>query len=323
MSTYIYDIFIKQRLANQLLRLGFILLLLCPRKTLAQDATQMAVPPEYATYKPVGYFIQDSSAIGVPLYYSLSFKHPAKMEVIFPGKEYFYDPFDFYETQYFPTKTTSGGSLDSVVYKLATFEIDKVQKIALPVFILTPKDCVTIYAEPDSIILKELVKGDLKELSTRENAQPRPLKELVNYPYWVAGFSLFAIVLLVGWLALGKRIRRALSLYQFQARHTRFLREFNRLSNRFASRKAINDIEKALTIWKKHLEYIEDKPFSTYTSKEISQVIPNTELAHSLKMIDRVIYGKSIASDISESLEVLKEFSILRYETKQESLRDA
>jgi hypothetical protein len=303
----------------------FCLWLFCciAHTAMAQNATQVAVPPEYAPYKPVGYFIKDSTAIGVPLYYSLSFKHPAKMEVIFPGKDFLYAPFDFYETKYFPTRTTSGGSLDSVVYKLATFEIDKVQKIALPVFILTPKDCVTIYAEPDSIFLKELVKGNLKNLSTRENVQPQKLEELVNYPYWLAGFGAFAVVLFIGWLALGKRLRRALSLYQFQARHTRFLREFNRLSNRFASRNAINDIEKALTIWKKHLEYIEDQPFSTYTSKEISQVVPNTELAHSLKMIDRVIYGKSIASDIIESLEVLKEFSILRYETKQESLRDA
>lgn len=289
----------------------------------AQKGEQLAVPPEYSMYKPVGYFIQDSSAIGLPVYYSLSFKHPAKMEVIFPGKEYFYDPFDFFESTFFPTKTTSGGSLDSVVYKLATFEIDKIQKIALPIFILTPKDCVAIYAQPDSIILKELIKGDIKKLSTKENIDQRPLEELFNYPYLIAGTSAFAIVLLIGWLALGKRIRRSLSLYQFQARHTRFLREFNRLSTRFASRKSINDIEKALTIWKKHLEFIEDKPFSTYTSKEISQVVPNVELAHSLKMIDRVIYGKSTISETGEALDVLKEFSILRYETKQESLKDA
>lgn len=291
-------------------------------QTLAQQSSQVIVPPEYAGFKPVGYFLQDSVGIGLPLYYSLSFKHPAKMEVIFPGKEYFYSPFEFYESKYYTTKTTSGGSIDSVVYKLATFEIDKVQKMTLPIFILTPKDCVAIYATPDSVFLKELIQGNVKKLKTKENTRQQPLKDFFNYPYLIAGISLFMILLLIGWRLLGKRIRRSLSLYQFQVRHTRFLREFNRLANRFASRQSIHDIEKALTIWKKHLEFIEDKPFSTYTSKEISQVVPNAELLQSLKLIDRVIYGKSIANRTNEALEVLKDFSILRYETKQESLRD-
>ena len=284
-----------------------------------------SLPPEYAQYKPVGYFVQDSTGIGLPIYYSLSFKHPANLEVIFPGKEYFGNPFpfEFYESKYYPTKTTSGGSIDSVVYKLATFEIKKVQKIALPIFILTRKDCVKIFPATDSIFLKELVKGDVKKLKTKENIAPQPMKEVFNYPYLIAIIAGVIVLLLIGWIALGKRIRRSLSLYQFQSRHTRFLREFNRLSNRFRSRNSIHDIEKALTIWKKHLELIEDKPFSTYTSKEIGQLVPNNELVQSLKLIDRVIYGKSINDKTSEALEVLKEFSILRFESKQENLRNA
>ena len=300
------------------------LLIICWATTMVRGQSNSTLPPEYVQYKPVGYFIQDSTGIGLPIYYSLSFKHPANLEVIFPGKEYFRDafPFEFYESKYYTTQTNSGGSLDSVVYKLATFEIKQVQSIALPVFILTPKDCVKIFPQPDSIFLKELVKGDLKKLKTKENIAQQPLNEIFNYPFLIAIIVGVIILLLIGWVILGNRIRRSLSLYQFQARHTRFLREFNRLSNRFKAKNAIQDIEKALTIWKKHLELIEDKPFSTYTSKEIGQLVPNAELVQSLKLIDRVIYGKSVTDKTSEALEVLKEFSILRFESKQESLRN-
>lgn len=86
-------------------------------------------------------------------------------------------------------------------------------------------------------------------------------------------------------------------------------------------RKAYEDIEKAVGLWKKHLEYFENKPISSYTSKEISQLIPEESLISSLKNLDKAIYGKEVTLDIENSFQVLRNFTITRFERKKEEIK--
>lgn len=54
---------------------------------------------------------------------------------------------------------------------------------------------------------------------------------------------------------------------------------------------AVQTIENAVILWKRYMEELEDKPFSTYTTKEIVEVMPNQQLAEALQHTDRIIYG--------------------------------
>jgi tetratricopeptide (TPR) repeat protein len=112
-------------------------------------------------------------------------------------------------------------------------------------------------------------------------------------------------------------------LFQFKTRHALFLGEFSRLSGRILSKQSLEDIEKAIAIWKKHLEQIENKPFSSYTSKEIHEQFSDADLAEALKSIDRAIYGQEFSTQISNSLSILKNLSVTRFQIKREILRNA
>lgn len=269
-----------------------------------------------------GVFLQDSTEIGKPLYYILTAKHTPEEQLIFPDSSYSFAPFSFLRKQFFPTRTVGKISVDSVVYELQTFDISKVQKLALPVFLQSNADTIKqVLAEKDSVILKELVKGDITRLLPKSIVSLQPVVKEFNYPYLITGIVLAFLLLVPIWWLFGGRIIRTYRLFQFRTRHAIFLQDFNRLSNRIVSRKVIADTERALAIWKKHLEQIEGKPYTSYTSKEISQLLKNNALLESLKMIDKAVYGQEISDTIENDLNVLRNISIERYELKQEQMR--
>lgn len=273
---------------------------------------------------PVGVFIQDSISIGLPVYYILTYQHSPETQLIFPDSAYNYAPFEFVRKTFFETRTQNNISVDSVVYTLQTFEINKVQQLALPVLIHFNKDSlISLFAKPDSIYLKELIKGNPQNESLKSQSNYQPIESQFNYPYWIAGFLFFLLLIFIIWGLLGKQIRRAIRLFRFRTRHAIFLNDFARLTNRITSRQSIDDIEKAIALWKKHLEQIENKPFSSYTSKEIIQAVPDKDLSDSLKSIDRAIYGKEISQEIGNALTILKNFSIFRFEKQKEVMRNA
>ena len=273
---------------------------------------------------PKGIFLQDSVSIGLPIFYAFSYQHTPDRQLVFPDSLYNYAPFDFVKKIYFETKTQNNLSLDSVVYELVTFDITPTQKLSLPVFIEDNKgNLIPIFSKSDSIYLKELVKGDLMNQNLKEQTTFQNIEAYFNYPYLIAAILIFFIITLIIWFLLGNRLRKIYRLFQFRTRHAIFLNDFTRLTNRITSRQSIEDIEKAISLWKKHLEYVENKPFSSYTSKEIIQAVPDDNLADSLKSIDKAIYGKEISEEIDKALTILRNISIFISEKRKEEMRNA
>jgi hypothetical protein len=87
--------------------------------------------------------------------------------------------------------------------------------------------------------------------------------------------------------------------------HASFRNAFDKLTNNDNSNQAVHTIENALILWKKYMELLEEKPFSTYTSKEILELIPNQQLAEALQHTDRIIYGQMSTSESARSTQVL------------------
>ena len=257
-------------------------------KAIAQEANS-------STWKgtvPQGKFLADSIKLGLPVKYVLSLKHPADMEVIFPDSAYNFFPFEFLEKQYFPTRTDHTGSLDSVIYTLTSFETDILQRLRLPVFIIMNQDCTAVYSAYDTVQLQHLITAKVDSLKPKININYRQVELYFNYTNFL--LIVFGISLLTGivYIFFGKRIRREYRLYRMGREHANFRNAFGKLTRSISAEQGVHTVENAVILWKKYMELLEEKPFSTYTSKEILEIIPNQQLAEALQQTDRIIYGQ-------------------------------
>lgn len=314
---------------------GYFLGMCLDNKVFAQNFIS---PKTISQKKPFiavkGQFLEDSITLGIGVKYALAVHHSPEMQLFFPDSTYNYYPFTFLKKNSFPTITHQNISIDSAVFELTTFEILPYQRLSLPVWWVRPQDSTQrVWAKMDSVVFKSMVKDSffvannfskdeqkIDDLMLKSNTNFIEIPEYFNYPYVIAIFLIILFIIFIIWGLLGKRIIRLYNIFQFNTRHAIFLGEFTRLSNRITNRKETQDIEKAIALWKKHLEQIDQKPFTTYTSKEIIQILHNPNLADALKSIDRAIYGKEISNEIAQALTTLKELAINHFKTQKEML---
>ncbi len=272
--------------------------------------------------KPKGVFLKDTIALGERVLYALSFYHPENLQVIFPDSSYDFSPYQVLSKQYFSTQSNATHSLDSALYELTLFDIFPSYSLQVPVFVLNEGDSVATFTALDSIILKEVVAQPLEKLDFASDTGSSPLPVYFNYPLMITSIIGFILIIILIWGLLGKRISKVYVMFQFRTRHQIFLNDFNRLSTRIENRENITDIEKIISIWKKQMEYLVEKPFSSFTSKEIIHTIPNQDLASALKKIDRALYGKEFSEELGQSLNTICEITIQQFEKKRALLRE-
>ena len=274
---------------------------------------------ETKAQRPNGYFLTDSVEIGRPFRYAFSFRHRPDVEVFFPDTTHNFAPFEIISHEYFPTQTDSRGSLDSAVYTLVSFEMAKMQALKLPVWVLTRRDCTAVYSDLDSIPLHELVQGVINQQKLKIDNTVFPLRRQINFPLiLLIAFS----ILLVGsviYLGFGEALQRQWRLYQLFRRNLEFVRNFNRLARTGRGKDNIQNVEQATILWKKYLQRLEKKPFDTYTTKEITDSLPDESLFNALREIDGVIYGgvSSSKTKTAESLEILRQIATQTYRRRR------
>lgn len=271
---------------------------------------------------PVGVVNKDTVRTGETFTYSLSFRHPPEVEVFFPDSTYNFHPFEFRRQEVFHSKTDKSGSLDSAVYQLVSFEVTPLITISLPVFVFNGKDCTSVFSVPDTSFVSLLVeRARLDSLEVASQLTVLPLKERVNYSAFLAVFLLTGLgVFLINWL-FGRKIRQQWNVFRLLRRHREFTKTFNRHFANAKNKGSIPDVEKALILWKNYLERLENKPFTTFTTREISDNISDNSLSEALKETDRVIYGFSAQSkDIGNSLLILNNVAQALYINKRKSI---
>jgi len=267
--------------------------------------------------KPIGRFQTDSIELGRPIDYSLSYHHNPSAEVFFPDTTYNFYPFEIIRRNIFQTSTTNGVSTDSVVYTLVTFEIMKNQKLELPIYLLSKRDCTTIYSLTDSVFLKEMIKTNVDSLHLKTDTKFLPLSQQVNYPkILIFLLSLLGVVLII-YAIFGRFIRKQYTLFLFSRRHIDFQANYKKFT-----RSTLDDVTigKALVLWKKHLEWLEKRPYSSYTTKEIISRLPNERLEEALKEVDSAIYGGILSTQMPSSMEVLLEKATELYKNHRKEL---
>ncbi|MBS1680447.1 MAG: hypothetical protein JST48_01935 [Bacteroidetes bacterium] len=266
-------------------------------------------------------FNADSVMIGQPIELSLSVRYPSKLTILFPDSSYSFKPFEFQRKKIYTTQSRDGISLDSVTYRLATYEIDSLQRLRLPIFIVNPSDCTQVFSNFDSVHFKNVVAAIPDSLS----ADRLPLKVKVDYlkvprefNYLLAGISIgiLAVVLLIVWIVFGKRIKKYFRLKKllkgYEAFRLSFENSLDKLNQNFSTQQA----EHTLVIWKKYLETMVSKPYTKYTSKEIRALENNDELGRALASIDRMIYGHD-HRNVLPPFDTLKEYGRTQFEKKK------
>ena len=275
--------------------------------------------------KVKGEFLVDSIKIGNPFPFALSARYPSHQNVLFPDSTFKFEPFEFAAKKYFPTKTVDGISFDSAIYYFNSFEIDSVQSLKLPVYVVQAQDCTSVWTEPDQVWLQHLVTMatdsiEATKLPLKVNTFYEPVAWLFNYPLASIIGGTVLVLLIASWLVFGKRIRKYFKMRRMKKSFEKYLQVFNDSLEALMNSYSIAQAEKTLTVWKKYLETLEDKPFTKFTSKEILKVTNQEALSSHLTTIDRMLYAGVNPSSFDAFYE-LKSYSEDCYYKKIEELK--
>lgn len=267
--------------------------------------------------KPVGRFQTDSIELGRPIDYTLSYHHSPSAEVFFPDTTYNFYPFEIIRRNIFPTSTTNGVSTDSVVYTLVTFDISKNQKLGLPIYLLSKRDCTAVYSLADSVFLKEMIKTPVDSLQLKTDTKLLALSQQVNYPKILTYLLGLLGVVLIIYAFFGRFIRKQYTLFLFGRRHKDFQTNYKKFT-----RSTLDDVTigKALVLWKKHLEWLEKRPYTSYTTKEIVSRLPSERLEEALREVDSAIYGGILSTQMPLAMNVLLDKAAELYKNRREEL---
>jgi hypothetical protein len=272
-----------------------------------------------------GKFQEDSVVIGQPIHYSLYVRHPKGQEVFFPNANQNFGAFETVKREFFSTKTTTSGSLDSAVYTLRLFDLSPVQKLQIPIYLLQEPDCTLIYPVVDSVHLKRLLPHpeqiDLDSLYQSIPIQPlSPKTDLKNV--LAAGISLLIVAGLIYWL-FGKAITKLFKRYLLWRRHREFRRTFQRYTRQVAGTPVgLLNLEKAFSAWKKYIEELTKLPFTTFTSKEMLDNLADEAMEKVLNEMDSAIYGGNFSTNTTESVQYLDALAANLYEVEQEKIQN-
>jgi len=272
-----------------------------------------------------GNFQSDSIKIGMVVPYTLTARYAKEYNVLFPDSTFDFTPFEFTRKEYTSTSTIQGISYDSVTYFLTTFEIDSIQSLALPVFVVQRNDSIQVLPSKDSIFLQQLIAHvpdtvSAQELPLKINTSYLDVNWLLNYPLLLIAGGITLVVCIIVWLAFGKRIRKFIKLRKLNKQHLQFIQSFEAAVQEIETKANAPNAERALVLWKNYMERLLSSPFSKYTTKEIFLKFKNEALAKSLKSIDRIIYSDK-ANLQNGSFEQLRQFTEDCFRQKVEELR--
>lgn len=292
-----------------------ILLLIITQKPIAQVASW--TPPK-------GKFLSVSMKVGLPVQYALSYRHDPNKDVFFPDSTYNFAPFEMVDRKYFPTITNELGSLDSVVYTLISFDVTPKQELSLPVYVRAKNDCTRIFAPMDYVVLKSIIKPNVSidTMQLKKDTRLITIPEQINFPLiFLIILGILVLTGIVFWF-FGEPIRRQIRLFNFSRRYDDFQKLFQRLSRGTDdAKKRLENIEKAIVLWKKYIERLEDKPFTTFTTKEILDNLKDSRLADALREIDATVYGGVYSKKTIASLQILQELAEGLYREHREELK--
>lgn len=275
-----------------------------------------------------GSFSKDSLKVGKHIPFKVIFTHNYDKEVVFADSTYNFEPFEWVKTDAFPTQTDSKGiATDSAIYWLRTFELDTIQTLKLPVFVLDQQTGDTLkYFTEFSTKETEFVlsEANLKTMLQKDsitfikNTNFVDIPRFVNYPLYGLVVLILLVMVILFFVFFGESIRKGYRLKRLQRQHEKFIQEYAGQLQQIENPEATDH---TLGMWKAYIEKLKNEPFTTYTSSEISRLTKNESLGENLKVIDRAIYGGQIDENTQLALQNLKNYAINIFEKRLAELR--
>jgi hypothetical protein len=271
-----------------------------------------------------GGFFADSVGIGEPVKFYLTATYPSKLNLLFPDSAYQFSPFEFESKKYFPTHTNEGISYDSVIYNVSTFEIEKIQSLSLPVYVVSQTDSVEFASTPDSIRLVELVGTipdsiPVEKLPLKVNTTYHEVPTNINYIILSIVAAVVLVVALVVFLVFGKRIRKHYQVKRLTKYHAQFLEAYKTQVDQIRTSFSAPVSETALGLWKKYMEQLLSRPYTKLTTREMLHLEKDEKLASNLHTIDKAIYGHD--TEVVESFESLRDYAATKFVKRLEELK--
>ena len=279
-----------------------------------------------AAQPPRSRFMRPATRVGDIIDYELSYAHAPGLEVIFPDSTAEFKPFEYVGKTFYPTRTRRGQSIDRTIYHLRTFALDTVQQLSLPVTILQGRDTLTVPSATATVRLRRTAPSVTTDTPVlRQNTTPLPVATQFNYPYWLAGGSVLALVLGGVFVGFRRSLRRRYLRYRLRKNHSYFLAQYARHIERFALSRSLTNMERAITLWKNYLTGLEDNTINSLTTREIVAHYENDhDVNMALQITDRVIYGNQFNEEEAETdlaFELLRNFAERRYALVSTRLR--
>jgi hypothetical protein len=271
--------------------------------------------------KTRAYFSKDTLKVGEQVDFTIISDYPRGIEILFPDSTYNFSPFEYLEKYYQSTVSDATSSNDSVVYRLTTFSLDSVQKLGLPVFLISGGDSIQVDSNTDSLYLQHVITESIDSLQVKETIGYHVVSKAFNYPYLLIALAVLLVIAVLIAVFFGKEIKKRFKLYRLGKAHARFLETFRKLQDQGVQ--SSNQAERLLGYWKTYLERLEGLPYTKLTTKEIVTLEQNFEFEETLRGLDSNIYGEYNSSDISRLITKLKEFGIDRFIKKVEELKHA
>jgi hypothetical protein len=268
-----------------------------------------------------GGFKADSVKIGENVAYWLKIKYPQHLQAVLPDSNYNFAPFELASKQFFESKIINTEVVDSVVYILQTYEIEPTLYLKTEAIIFSKGDSLSIFSNPDSIFLKQLVSQVTDTTSLITNTEYVHVDEQINFPLLTYIVFTLAVISIIVLLVFGKRIKRHFKLKKLKKEYAQFS-EYITIQIRTLKEKPTPQLaELTVAEWKKYLERLEKKPFTKLTTKEIVFDTTNKELEFPLKEIDKSVYGKIVNEELYKAFQSLEDFAQHRYAVTTEDIK--
>ncbi len=259
--------------------------------------------------------------LGEPLDVYLVYDHDPELSVLFPDTNFHFHPFELIRKRYFPTVTENGISKDCTIYQLRLFMIVPDPQLSIPAYILADNDSLTIYPEPVSLKLVELLQEIPQYPVLKESPHWEHIEQRTNFPLIIVIVLLITLILSLSFRFLGKPVLQRIRIYYVIQNHRRFIMQFEKLERLYSSKRNTDYLKSLLSLWKDYLSALEGKPIATYTSTEITELFRKEDLKDSLIVIDRVIFGGITSGAVITATGSLKKFANSRYINRKNELR--
>ncbi|GAB4014859.1 hypothetical protein [Spirosoma koreense] len=270
-----------------------------------------------------GHFLTDSIEIGRPFRYALTYRHSPRVDVLFPDTAHAFQPYRVQKVDSYATLTSGTGDLavsrDSAVYTLVSFETDSAQLLRVPVRMINEVDCTAQWTQTDTVFLKSKLPPAIADASKplpitlATETTLAPLQQQFNYLALIKGLLLISSTLVLLYALFGRAIRRQWRLYQLNRRHSRFLRNYDQLSQRLNSFTASETANRAVIMWKMYLERLDRQPYMSLTTPELAERLNDQRVADALRQTDRMIYGGTFSDQSERALSVLRDVATQTY----------